>query len=413
VNTLLSGYLFDNQVYAMIADNKSGIMATGNPDNKQNSPEIENHLREKRQSVGLSQKQLANMADITRQAVSAVEANQYSPATSVALQLARALRCRVEDLFTIKSGGEIIDGELIGSLPRGDDKVRARVTRVGDRLLVRPLDGLGELISLSATADGLILGRGSDAKHAKVQLFEHRERLGRKVVVAGCDPAMFLAAEHLRKRDKDDLVPCLMGSSMAIGALKRGEVHVAGVHLADDRSGAWNLPYLQRNLTGIDCLVVTFAHWEEGLILRQGNPKKIRSVADLARPAVKIVNREIGSGARRLLDRQLETGGIQTARIKGYGDEVPSHLEVASRVRAGLADAGIGVRAAASICGLDFVPLQRERYDLVIPKAHYETLQGLRTLLDTIVSRPFRAELEALGGYDTRETGAMRNLQVA
>jgi len=195
--------------------------------------------------------------------------------------------------------------------------------------------------------------------------------------------------------------------------LKRGEVHVAGVHLADDRSGAWNLPYLQRNLTGIDCLVVTFAHWEEGLILRQGNPKKIRSVADLARPAVKIVNREIGSGARRLLDRQLETGGIQTARIKGYGDEVPSHLEVASRVRAGLADAGIGVRAAASICGLDFIPLQRERYDLVIPKAHYETLQGLRTLLDTIVSRPFRAELEALGGYDTRETGAMRNLQVA
>src|SRR4030095_10236833 len=97
------------------------------------------------------------------------------------------------------------------------------------------------------------------------------------------------------------LVPCLMGSSMAIGALKRGEGHVAGIHLADDRSGAWNLPYLERNLTGIDCLVVTFAHWEEGVILRQGNPKKIRSVADLGRPAVKIVNREMGSGARRLL----------------------------------------------------------------------------------------------------------------
>ena len=353
------------------------------------------------------------MAGITRQAVSAVEANQYSPATSVALQLARALRCRVEDLFTIKSGGEIIEGELIGSLPRGDDKLRAHVTRVGERLLVRPLDGFGELASLSATADGLILGRGSDAKHAKVQLFEHRERLGRKVVVAGCDPAMFLAAEHIRKRDKDNLVPCLMGSSMAIGALKRGEVHVAGVHLADDRSGAWNLPYLERNLTGMDCFVVTFAHWEEGLILRQGNPKKIRSVADLARSGVRIVNREIGSGARRLLDGQLETCGIQNDRIKGYKDEVPSHLEVASRVRAGLADTGIGVRAAASICGLDFVPLQRERYDLVIPKMHYETLRGLKILLDTIVTRPFRSELEALGGYDTRETGAMRNLKVA
>jgi molybdate-binding protein/DNA-binding XRE family transcriptional regulator len=397
----------------MIADIKSGIMATRNPDNNQNSPEIENNLREKRQSAGMSQKQLADMAGITRQAVSAVEANHYSPATSVALQLARALHCRVEDLFTIKSGGEIIEGELIGSLPRGDDKLRAHVTRVGERLLVRPLDGFGELASLSATADGLILGGGSDAKHVKVQLFEHRERLGRKVVVAGCDPAMFLAAEHVRRRDKYNLVPCLMGSGMAIGALKRGEVHVAGVHLADNRSGAWNLPYLERNLTGMDCFVVTFAHWEEGLILRQGNPKKIRSVADLARSGVRIVNREIGSGARRLLDGQLETCGIQTDRIKGYKDEVPSHLEVASRVRAGLADTGIGVRAAASICGLDFVPLQRERYDLVIPKMHYETLQGLKILLDTIVTRPFRAELEALGGYDTRETGAMRNLKVA
>lgn len=397
----------------MIADNMSDIMASSSSDKEQTSPEIENHLRQKRQSAGLSQKQLADMAGITRQAVSAVEAHHYSPATSVALQLARVLRCRVEDLFSIKSGGEIIEGELVGALPRGVEKLRVQVTQVGDRLFVRPLDGLGELTSLSATADGLILGRGSDAKHVKVQLFEDRAALGRKVVVAGCDPAMFLAAEHIGKRDKDNLVPCLMGSGMAIGALKRGEVHVAGIHLADDRSGAWNLPYLERNLTGIDCLVVTFAHWEEGLILRQGNPKKIRSVSDLARPAVKIVNREMGSGARRLLDRELETCGIQTDRIKGYTDEVSSHLEVASRVRAGLADAGIGVRAAASICALDFVPLQRERYDLVIPKAHYETLRGLKIFLDTIVSKPFRQELEALGGYDTRETGAMRNLQVA
>jgi molybdopterin molybdotransferase/putative molybdopterin biosynthesis protein len=402
----------------MIADTMSdimasNIMASANSHKEQNSPEIENHLRQKRQSAGLSQKQLADMAGITRQAVSAVEAHQYSPATSVALQLARALRCRVEDLFSIKSGGEIIEGELVGSLPRGDDKLRAHVTWVGERLLVRPLDGFGELASLSATADGLILGRGSDAKHVKVELFEHRERLGRKVVVAGCDPAMFLAAEHIRKRGKDNLVPCLMGSSMAIGALKRGEVHVAGVHLGDDRSGAWNLPYLERNLTGIDCFVVTFAHWEEGLILRQGNRKKIRSVADLARSGVRIVNRELGSGARCLLDRELKTCGIRTDRIKGYADAVSSHLEVASRVSAGLADAGIGVRSAAAICGLDFVPLQRERYDLVIPKVYYETLQGLKILLDTIVSKPFRRELEALGGYDTRETGAMRNLQVA
>jgi putative molybdopterin biosynthesis protein len=391
----------------MIPNIKVGIMAS--PVTAPQT-EFENRLREKRLSLGLTQKQLADMAGITRQAVCAVEANQYSPATSVALQLARALRCRVEDLFSIKSGGEIVEGELMGSLPRDAGSARAQVIQVGDRLLIRPLDGLGELTSLSATADGVILGSGPDSQRVTVKLLKNRETVRRKIVVAGCDPAMFLAAEHVRKRNQDDLVPCLMGSSGAIAALKRGEVHVAGVHLADERSGNWNLPYLERNLKGMDCLVVTFAHWEEGLIVKSGNPKKIRTVADLARSSVKIVNRERGSGARRLLDGQLDECGIQPAKIKGYSDEVLSHFEVASRIKAGLVDTGVGVRAAASICGLDFIPLQRERYDLVIPKSHYETLPGLKTLLDTIVSRSFRDELEALGGYDTRETGRLLNL---
>jgi molybdate-binding protein len=196
-----------------------------------------------------------------------------------------------------------------------------------------------------------------------------------------------------------------MGNGSALAALKRGEVHAAGVHLADERSGAWNLPDLRSGLGGLDCTVVTFAHWEEGLIVRRGNPKVLRAVADLARPAVRMINREKGSGARRLLDRELQSAGVPSARVKGYGDEVLSHLEVASLVKSGLADAGVGVRAAAAICGLDFISLQRERYDLVIPKAHYESLRGLRTLLDLIVDKTFRDELEALGGYDTRDTG--------
>ena len=158
---------------------------------------------------------------------------------------------------------------------------------------------------------------------------------------------------------------------------------------------------------------ITFAHWEEGFIVRQGNPKKIRAVSDIAKPTVRIVNREKGSGARRLLDKQLRASAINPKRIKGYGDEVFSHLDVASRVKSGLADAGIGVQSVASICGLDFVPLQRERYDLVIPKAHYETLHGLRVLLDTIVSKPFTDELDALGGYDTREIGKVVEASMA
>ena len=374
------------------------------PDKTGTGP-IKNRLRQRRQSLGLSQRQLAEMAGITRQAVCAVEADQYSPATSVALQLARALRCRVEDLFSIKQGGETIAGELLGTFPLGTVPVRAQVTEIEDRLWVRPLVGLGELTTLAATADGLIIGYDPDSKRVKVKLLKDREAVRRKVVVGGCDPAMFLAAAYVGKHDQDNLVPYFMGSSMALEALKRGQIHVAGIHLADERAGAWELPNLKRSLGDIDCLVVTFAHWEEGFIVRQGNPKSIRAVGDIAKPTVRIINREIGSGARRLLDKQLDASGIKPIRVKGYRDEVLSHLDVASRIRAGLADAGIGVRAAASICGLDFIPLQRERYDLVIPKVHDETLPGVRTLLDTIVSKPFRDELDGLGGYDTRESG--------
>jgi molybdate-binding protein/DNA-binding XRE family transcriptional regulator len=368
---------------------------------------MENRLREKRQALGLSQKELADLAGVTRQAVSALESNHYSPATSVALQLARAMRCRVEDLFSLKSSGEIVEGELLGAMPRGTGPFRAQVTQIGHRLLVRPLVGTGELASLSSTADGLIIGADARRSRVKIKLLKDRDAVRRKIVVGGCDPAMFLAGEHFRKDNQENLVPCLMGSSVAINALKRGEVHVAGIHQADESAGTWELPNLKNSLGDMDCIVITFAHWEEGFIVRQGNPKKIRGVNDIAKPTVKIVNREKGSGARHLLDKQMRANAINPKRVKGYGDEVFSHLDLASRIKSGLADAGIGVQSVASICGLDFVPLQRERYDLVIPKIHYETLHGLRVLLDTIVSKPFRDELDALGGYDTRDTGKL------
>ena len=376
----------------------------------QNEPtelKLENRLREKRQALGLSQKRLADLAGITRQAVSALEANQYSPATSVALQLARALHCRVEDLFSIKDGGEIIEGELLGVLPQSNSPVRAQVTQVGHRLLVRPLHGRGELVSLSATADGLIIESNPEKGLVKVKLLKNQEAIGRKIIVGGCDPAMFLAGGHVGRYHHNELVPCLMGSSIALAALKHGEVHVAGIHLAEENSGTWKLPNLRHSLGDMECSVVTFAHWEEGFIVLQGNPKKIRSIADIAKPTVRIINREAGSGARRLLDKQLAATHIKPHRIKGYSNEVSSHLDVASRIRAGLADAGIGVRAAAAICGLEFVPLQRERYDLVIPKTYYATMSGVRVLLDTIVTKRFRDELEALGSYDTRDTGKL------
>lgn len=394
----------------MIANIKIDIMATLDC-SKTADPLVENRLRQRRQALGLSQKQLAAMAGITRQAVSAVEGNQYSPATSVSLQLARALKCRVEDLFSIPTSETIVDGDLTGTLSKGAERARVQVMHIGDRVRIRPLDGEGELTSLACSADGVMVGIGFHGKRARVKLLKDPEAVRRQLVIGGCDPAMFVAAEHLRKHDRNNLVPCLMGNSLALEALRRSEVHLAGVHWAAEDTGNSNLFDLHRKLAGMNCDVVTFAHWEEGIIVRRGNPKKIRAVADLVRATVKIINREKGSGARRLLDNQLKAAGIPPSRIKGYRDEVLSHLEVASRLKTGFADAGIGVRAAAAIYGLDFVPLQRERYDLIIPKAHHETLPGLKVLLDIIVSRRFQDEIEALGGYDTRDSGKVVDIR--
>ena len=196
-----------------------------------------------------------------------------------------------------------------------------------------------------------------------------------------------------------------MGSTAAVEALKRGEVHVAGLHVMDPRSGEANLPFVRRHLGDRAVALVTFASWEAGLLVKGGNPKAIRGPADLVRKDVRLVNREEGSGARLLLDQRLKAEGVKATSVRGYGDVVSSHLDVGRRVAEGAADVGVGVEAIARLLGLGFIPLQTERYDLVIPSAFLTGHPGVGRLLEALVSREVRAEIEALGGYSTRDTG--------
>jgi molybdate-binding protein len=134
-------------------------------------------------------------------------------------------------------------------------------------------------------------------------------------------------------------------------------------------------------------------------------------VSDLARKDIEMVNREEGAGARLLLDAKLVAAGIQAAKIKGYKRMAHSPLHVAHLVAMGQADTGLSVRSAARLVGLDFIPLQEERYDLVMPTRSLASHPSLAGFLDTIVSRPFRTEIDALGGYDTRETGKIQDFR--
>ena len=380
--------------------------------------DFSNHLKTLRIQKGLSQGELAVRAGITRQVVSSIESNLYLPTTGVALHLASALACRVEDLFNLRTAEDIIEGKLIGHLPQSDmnaSPIRVKVSTVGSKTVVRPVSGLGEALSFTVPADGYVVeshGETSDAT-VRVKLSRDRQAIEQSISVAGCDPAIFLAGEHMRRRkDQTSLVGWTMGSMAALQALQQGEVHVAGLHLFDPATGESNLPFLRRTLKSSNYEVVTFATWEEGLLVRTGNPKSIRAVSDVADPNITLVNREEGAGARLLLDQRLRAAGIDYHQVRGYGTIVASHFEIARAIASRQADVGIGIRSAAQLFGLDFVPLQTARYDLVVPKTYLKSHPTLTHLFETLVSRPFRNEIEALGGYDTSETGKLHALRV-
>jgi molybdate-binding protein len=308
---------------------------------------------------------------------------------------------------------------LITQAPRAVTKplpVRVKVSTIGTRTIVRPVTDLGEQFSFAIAADGYLTDSGSlsPGSTVRVTLSRDREAIQQEISVAGCDPAIFLAGEHLRRqKDRTTVVGWSMGSMAALHALQRGEVHVAGLHLHDPITGESNLPFLRRVLKGSGYDVVTFATWEEGLLVRRGNPKSIRTAADLAEPTVTLVNREQGSGARLLLDQRLRKSSVDPTQVRGYDRLVPSHFEVARAVAGHQADVGIGIRSAAQLFDLDFVPLQTARYDLVVPKAYLKSHPSLAHLFETLASKAFRNEIEALGGYDTSETGKVHALRLA
>jgi len=150
--------------------------------------------------------------------------------------------------------------------------------------------------------------------------------------------------------------------------------------------------------------LLTLVEREQGLMVAPGNPRKIAGVADLARHDIVLVNRNRGSGTRLWLDGHLRSQGIGPEMVHGYRQEVRTHTEAAQAIQQGRADVGLGIRAAASLFSLDFIPLFNERYDLVIPQEQLESL-ALRPLLDTLVSGDYRRRVRALGGYDTAHTG--------
>ena len=292
-----------------------------------------------------------------------------------------------------------------------DDWVRVRLGLVHGRVVAAPLPrGAGVLTSL-VRADGLLVVPAAlEGHHAgdtvTVELLRGLPEIERTIVAIGShDMVLDLASSALRGMDpRNTLASSNVGSLGGLVALRDGLCHLAGSHLLDPDTGEYTLPYVDRVLTGRSVAVVRLVHREQGLLVAPGNPLGLSSIGDLARPGLRYVNRQRGAGTRVLLDHELAVRGLSPDTIDGYAREEHTHLAVAAAISAGRADCGLGILAAARPFGLDFVPVAREPYDLVLDADMLDD-PLLAPLWALMGSAAFRTEVESLGGYEAAEMG--------
>ncbi|MBA4380264.1 MAG: molybdopterin biosynthesis protein [Anaerolinea sp.] len=296
--------------------------------------------------------------------------------------------------------------------PGGDDDyIRVAVGKVGERILAAPLARGAGIITSLVRADGLVvLPRGVQGAEAgeqvEVQLYRSRADLERTIFCIGShDMSLDLLAQFLAEYDRR-LASANVGSLGGLVALQRGESHLAGSHLLDPQTGDYNLSYIRQYLPGVPVRVYGFVEREQGLIVRKGNPKGIKSLGDLTRPEVQYVNRQRGAGTRVLLDYHLNRLSISKGSIQGYNQEEYTHLGVAAAIASGRADCGLGIPAAAQSLDLDFVPLFQETYQLVVPRRFAESAL-LAPLFDVIESETFQRAVAAMPGYNVSEMGKL------
>jgi putative molybdopterin biosynthesis protein len=375
-------------------------------------------LRLARQARGLSQQQLAGVAGVTRQAVSAVESGHSDPSLRVALALAGALGMTVEELFGPGDPADPVLARPVAAASRGGSRVV--LATVGDTFVALPLHAdMAARVGFGA-AGGLVVGaspsrpaaapipdpakRGLDPASRGLGPIEVRP-IGPPrptLVVAGCDPALPLLEIPLALLDPPIAFawwPCGSGEALRLAAA--GLVHAAGVH----RPGGERAAGQATEIPG-GAEVVGFAAWREGLVVRPGT--RVGGLADVARQRLRLVNREVGAQARTLLDRECARLRLAPAELPGYDSQAAGHLQVAAAIAGRLADAGVSSEPAALAYGLDFIPLASEQFDLVLPAKHAASREAAG-LLKVLTSPWLLAQLASLPGYDPASCGVLRD----
>jgi molybdate-binding protein/DNA-binding XRE family transcriptional regulator len=363
--------------------------------------QIRTLLQNARKARGLSAAELAKAVDVSRQTIYAMEDGSFVPNTAIALRLARVLDVRVEEIFALEEPAkpQKVIAELLNESPGPYEEGHlVRLCAVNKRLVAVAVPGVPMYLP---AADGTI--SGISGSRISIQAAAEPRRDGKQMLLAGCDPAISLMGDALAASGIEIIgVPC--SSRRALEYLKLGRVQAAGSHLRDPATGEYNLPRVKSLFATSSVQTVTFAVWEQGLVLRRGNPKNIRSLSDLADKQATLVNREKGSGSRDLLDKGLRKAGIAGKTIPGYQHIAEGHLAAAYAVAAGTADCCIATRSGARRFGLDFIPLAVERFDFTFSRESLE-LPAAKAVLDLLNRTSFKRKLETIAGYDTAHTG--------
>lgn len=257
---------------------------------------------------------------------------------------------------------------------------------------------------IELTVEQSSLSTSSEARLG--QIFEPRASQPRGIVICGQDVLLDVLARQLEQHPRGiKALRHSVGSFPGLLALYHEQADLAAIHLWDGDTNVYNIPYVRHLLPGIKTVLIHLACRMQGFYVAKGNPKNIKDWRDLTQGDIKLINREKGSGTRVLLDEKLRLLGIDRRLIRGYEVEEPSHLAIASAVARGDADVGLGnEKVSMQVRGLDFIPLQKERYELVMRKdsLHKPFMQAV---IEILQSQDFKRELNGLGDYDTSETG--------
>jgi len=307
---------------------------------------------------------------------------------------------------------EVTVGRKIPSKLGLEEHVRVIIGNVGGKAVATPIGGGAGVITSLVRADGILripqdVNGIAEGETAQSELLGPREAINDGLLVIGShDLTIDLLNSLLRAKTggRVHISSSNVGSLGGLLAVRRRTAHFAGSHLLDTATGDYNRAYVRRYIPDMPIALVTLVHRWQGFMTPAGNPKKVAGIADLARPDIVFVNRQAGSGTRILLDYELTKAGIAPDRVAGYSNEEYTHMNVAMAVAAGAADTGLGIHGAAQALGLDFIPVTKERYDLVIPRDYLED-EKIQILLEIIRSGEFKEKAQAMGGYEVHETG--------